>query len=546
MLQNTKVLPVIVLFLWLANVCLGVTITVKKDGSGDYTSIQEAIDNSSSGYIVEVHPGTYYERINFYNKALTVTSTEPNNINVVYATTIDGSDTGNAVTFDSGEDNSSILTGITLQNANNGIYCYYSDPLISYCVIRSNGYGIYGNNSAPAINDCVIRENLNRGIYKCDGTITNCVIRENEYGVYECIGLITNCEISENVNSGVIECGGLITNCEIIQNGAYGVSNCDGSINNCVISRNSGNGLRSFDGDIVNCLISGNSGDGIRFSSANIRNCTIIGNRGDGLYECSGFIVNNIIVMNWAYGLLNCANSTLKYNNVWGNPSGSYSGVAPGATDTHENPRFAIDGYWDGDNWIEGEYYLKSIAGRWDPNSNIWVNDEITSLCIDAGDPSDSVGDEPHPNGGRINMGAYGGTTQASKTPITVTVPGIVENLTVQGGHEKLTLDWDEPFDDGGLAISAYKIYRGPSAGALTYYTQVSGAELTCIDSGVDNGVEYYYAVSAVNGVGEGEQSSPVNATASWNDYDLNGDGIIDIFDFAMFSNEWAWEAAWH
>jgi len=53
-------------------------------------------------------------------------------------------------------------------------------------------------------------------------------------------------------------------------------------------------------------------------------------------------------------------------------------------------------------------------AGRWDPNSQTWIQDDVTSPCIDAGDPTSPVGDEPEPNGQRINMGAYGGTQEAS------------------------------------------------------------------------------------------------------------------------------------
>jgi hypothetical protein len=63
-----------------------------------------------------------------------------------------------------------------------------------------------------------------------------------------------------------------------------------------------------------------------------------------------------------------------------------------------------------------GDYHLKSQAGRWDPNSESWVKDDVTSPCIDAGDPNSPFGDEPMPNGGRINMGAYGGTAEASKS----------------------------------------------------------------------------------------------------------------------------------
>jgi parallel beta-helix repeat protein len=44
-----------------------------------------------------------------------------------------------------------------------------------------------------------------------------------------------------------------------------------------------------------------------------------------------------------------------------------------------------------------------------------WISDEMASPCIDAGDPNSDWSDEPWPNGKRINMGAYGGTNQASK-----------------------------------------------------------------------------------------------------------------------------------
>ncbi|HUU85467.1 MAG TPA: right-handed parallel beta-helix repeat-containing protein, partial [Phycisphaerae bacterium] len=66
------------------------------------------------------------------------------------------------------------------------------------------------------------------------------------------------------------------------------------------------------------------------------------------------------------------------------------------------------------------DYHLKSQAGRWDPAANggagDWVTDSVTSPCIDAGDPASDYGNEPSPNGGRINMGAYGNTAFASKS----------------------------------------------------------------------------------------------------------------------------------
>ena len=59
---------------------------------------------------------------------------------------------------------------------------------------------------------------------------------------------------------------------------------------------------------------------------------------------------------------------------------------------------------------------MRSQAGRWDPVSESWVQDDVTSPCIDAGDPNSPIGHEPFPNGGIINMGAYGGTAEASKS----------------------------------------------------------------------------------------------------------------------------------
>jgi parallel beta-helix repeat protein len=61
-----------------------------------------------------------------------------------------------------------------------------------------------------------------------------------------------------------------------------------------------------------------------------------------------------------------------------------------------------------------GDYHLLSERGRYWPEHDIWVLDRKTSPCIDGGDPAVDPSGEPMPNGGRINIGAYGGTVQAS------------------------------------------------------------------------------------------------------------------------------------
>ncbi|MHC4528874.1 MAG: SUMF1/EgtB/PvdO family nonheme iron enzyme [Planctomycetota bacterium] len=112
--------------------------------------------------------------------------------------------------------------------------------------------------------------------------------------------------------------------------------------------------------------------------------------------------------------LRNDSTITISYSNVVGGPAATHveSGCnlnwGEGIIDA--DPCFADPG--------NGDYHLKSQGGRWDPNSGAWVLDDVTSPCVDQGDPNSAIGDEPYPNGGRMNMGAYGGTAQASKSPV--------------------------------------------------------------------------------------------------------------------------------
>jgi hypothetical protein len=101
---------------------------------------------------------------------------------------------------------------------------------------------------------------------------------------------------------------------------------------------------------------------------------------------------------------------TVKYCNIEGGRGGisvsANSTVTWGAGNINADPLFV-----DSDS---GNFRLKSQAGRWDPDSLSWFQDEVTSPCIDAGDPNSDWTAELWPHGKRANMGAFGGTPQAS------------------------------------------------------------------------------------------------------------------------------------
>ncbi|HAQ20880.1 MAG TPA: hypothetical protein DCR40_16855 [Prolixibacteraceae bacterium] len=87
----------------------------------DYPKIQPAIDASSNGDTVLVAENTYYENINFKGKAIVVASEfiMDRDTNHISKTIINGSkpvnpDIGSVVTFESGEDTTSVLCGFTI------------------------------------------------------------------------------------------------------------------------------------------------------------------------------------------------------------------------------------------------------------------------------------------------------------------------------------------------------------------------------------------------------------------------------------------------
>ena len=173
---------------------------------------------------------------------------------------------------------------------------------------------------------------------------------------------------------------------------------------------------------VANNLIYNNRGAGIMHHEmrgiredceALILNNTICNNGGDGIKMVTKWdnstIHSNIITGNRGYGINHTSGKvSIGHNNIWNNAKGSYEGCTAGKGDFSKEPLFA--------NSAKGDFHLKSKAGRWDPEAKKWVKDTMHSPCIDAGDPKANFSRESAPNGGRVNIGAYGNTAKASKS----------------------------------------------------------------------------------------------------------------------------------
>jgi predicted outer membrane repeat protein len=447
----------------------GTIVYVDANATGDYPTIQAAIDDASDGDVVVVKPGVYTGEgnrdIDFLGKAITVRSTDPNAEKIVAATIIDCNRTETnphrAFYFHTGEGADSVLDGLTVVNfvgdwpGNTGAICCRSSPTIKNCMLINN---------KAAFANCV------EGPCGTDGGGLVCAA---DYAADVTRPRIVNCKFIGNWASGAGaglstgSCSPIVIGCTFRGNSAAsgGAVHCgDGgsaTFVNCTFGSNSSDdsGGAVYASSItwfyrcrfINCIFAGNTaadaGGAVYsyYSHLATANCTFVGNRArsGNAVACDSressypaeFSITNCILWNGGNEIWNNDGTPVlvNFSNLWGGKAGIYdprAGLQWGRGNIEADPYFVAAGRWVSSGnppvvaepndpsafWVDGDYHLKSQAGRWDPSSTSWIYDDVTSACIDLGDPSNPVGHEPFPKGGRINMGAYGGTAEASKS----------------------------------------------------------------------------------------------------------------------------------
>jgi len=439
---------------------------------GIYRTIQAAIDDAVDGDTVWVADGRYtgegnYD-IDFKGKAITVRSE-----NGPDGCIIDCLHQGRAFHFHSSEDEHSVLDGVTITKGNPGRYgggirCTASSPTIKNCIIVGNSASDYGGGmyncyqSNPTIINCTFSRNASeaRCILGNGGGMSN-VVNSNP--------VLIDCDF---INNTVSYSGGgmhnsdnsspTLTRCTFRDNTAgwsggamNNRSDSSPAISECTFAWNraeaGGGGICNYYGSnpkITNCIFSGNSvevnGGAIKNyeASPTLTNCTLTANEAESV---AGGIWNG---PNGSVALSNCI--------VWGNNDANGMDVSAQIENAKESKVSSIS-YCCIQGWpvelrgngniatdprfvdaAHGDYHLRSAGWRWDSKRRRWDYDGLTSPCIDAGNPGWPLGDEPlavpeDPNNVwginlRINMGAYGGTAEASMPPLDGTVLSDITN----------------------------------------------------------------------------------------------------------------------
>ncbi len=366
---------------------------------------------------------------------------------------------------------------------------YLSSDQWAYDDIKFNGKNITLTSTDPSDPE-VVTDTILRGTVLFNGTEDpNCTLAgfkiQNPYygAVY---GEHTHATIDGCVISGNGPCGATV------------LKDWDGMVSNCLITDNTTllfcgvyPAVSGSNGHFKNCTIANNIA-GINVGNATIENCIIYDNSGAQISVNNGRILH------------------IRYSNIQGGLEGIVGGGnvdwGPGNIDI--DPCFVRLGYWLQKNpppmLIGGDYHLKSQGWSWNKDSKSWTYDDVTSRCIDAGNPGEPLGDEPLAvprdpeniwgENIRINMGAYGGTMQAgmAPTPFALGPPDIGHS---EVGHWALLADLN---NDGMVDMA-----------------DVAGQVQDWLKS---------------------ETGQPG---------DLNRNGVVNMVDFALLAEDWLSITAW-
>lgn len=194
------ILPLLII-LSLPSMARGAVYSVCPDGSGDFLTIQAAIDAAAAGDVIELCDATFTgpgnRDLDYLGKAITVSSHSGNAAACIIDCAGSPGDPHRGFSFHSGEGSGSVLQDLTITNAfsfapGGGIHCDGASPTLTNCTLLTNhcpdnGAGLYCTNGAPTLTDCRFINNgdgtgLSGAGMACLGSspsLTNCTFEGN-------------------------------------------------------------------------------------------------------------------------------------------------------------------------------------------------------------------------------------------------------------------------------------------------------------------------------------------------------------------------------
>ncbi len=375
-----------------------------------------------------------------------------------------------------------------------GVHLVWTDLTVTGCVfdqnsaLNGNGGGLNTDGAFLSIVDTSFTGNVagkSGGLVAGNmdtGTLTRVTCSGNEAtngsggtGLYSAASLtVTDCDFVGNTTAEG-DAGGLlywegnatITGCNFTGNeagrdggGVYAIYATNLNFVGNVIANNvcsaSGGGMR-----VINCPDATIAGNRVVKNQGQPRNSGIVTDVSDGI-TYSG----NTIAHNASGGILDSSSDVTVANSIlWGNGTDllaldatvSYSCVGvsegnfKGAGIFSADPMFA--------DVAGDDFRLKSAFGRWDPGSAAFVTDATAehSPCIDNGDPAVDFSGEPDSGRGRLNMGCFGNTAEASKGGNVAPLAPLVDVTP------------DQPLTADDLVVTVTDPSYDPNADPVTY-----------------------------------------------------------------------------
>ncbi len=456
---------------------------------------------------------------------------------------------------------------------------------IGIVALNSGAPAIVGNSDLSLNLGNVVHDNSETGISATGSIIVigNAVYRQlgtNSAG----IAIASGAEAAQNLvyaNYNGIVGSGLIRENRIYSNTNSGARIAGGAARgNVVYSNATGIEVLAANSSLVNNLIYSNLVSGVRIAGASdvqIVNNTIFETRGDAVRAENSAknisLSNNILMVDSGYGINVSANSQSGFQSDYNllhatgtgkigfwqslgrqtlfdwrsatfTDSNSVSQVplfvdANGADDLLGFQNVNSDGR-DDDFHLQslfGSYHGGGLAPVRSATSGLpeWqlpslILDASHSIGIDRGSASQTFANEPSPNGGFVNIGAYGNTAQASLSPTEYLTMFRPNGGEVGIAEQPFPIRWRSHDMNGTVRIELLR--EGNSAPLLTIAddTPNDGEFIWLVPTSIGFGNDFRIKVTRVDGT-SGESASTFSLTGAVSAYYVN-DGSVASGDW--------------